>query len=111
MTDTRVVLVSAPDRDEAVGICHSLLSEGLVACGNVVSGVTSVYRWKGQVEEDSEYLIILKTTAERAPEVVKRVPELHSYDVPEVLVMEVAAGFQPYLTWVAEETAGSQEPR
>lgn len=103
MTDTRVVLVTAPDADAAVALARALLEERLIACGNVVPAITSIYRWKGEVHSDPEALLVAKTSAGRVEELVERVPELHPYDVPEVLVLRVEAGFEPYLSWVGEE--------
>jgi periplasmic divalent cation tolerance protein len=103
MSDTHVVLVTAPDAEAAIDLTRKLLAEGLVACGNVLPGVTSVYRWEEEVHEDSEVLLVLKTHRSRLDELVRRVPELHPYDVPEVLALEVTAGHPAYLGWVAEE--------
>ncbi len=104
MTDTRVVLVTAPEQEVAVRLCHTLLTEGLIACGNIVPGVTSVYRWEGSVKEDSEVLAILKTGSGCVGELIRRVAELHPYEVPEALVLNVDAGLEPYLNWVTRET-------
>ena len=103
MSDTHVVLVTAPDAETAVDLTRKLLSEGLIACGNVLPGVTSVYRWEEEVHEDPEVLLVLKTDRSRLEDLVRRVPELHPYDVPEVLALEVAAGHPPYMEWVAGE--------
>jgi len=103
MTDTRVVLVTTPDAEAARSLARELLAERLVACGNVVSGVTSLYRWKEEIREDPEALLILKAHQDRVDALVRRIPELHGYDVPEVLVLGVESGFEPYLAWVADE--------
>jgi periplasmic divalent cation tolerance protein len=103
MTEIRVVLVTAPE-DGAAALGRTLVEEGLVACANVLPGVTSVYRWEGSVQEDSEALIVLKTDGSRIPDLLRRMPELHPYDVPEVLVLDVAAGHPPYLEWVVSES-------
>jgi periplasmic divalent cation tolerance protein len=99
-TGVRVVLVTSPDVDAARRLVRTLVEESLAACGNIVPGVESIYRWRGEVREDAEVLIVLKTTAACAARVVARIPELHPYEVPEVLVMPVMAGHQPYLDWV-----------
>ena len=96
-----VVLVTAPDAEVAEHIVRTLVDEELAACGNIVPGVVSIYRWEGAVQRDSEVLIVLKTTRARAPDVVARVPALHPYEVPEVLVVPVNDGFAPYMRWVA----------
>lgn len=107
MTQTRVVLVTAPDPEAARALARALLAERLVACGNVVSGVTSVFRWQGEVHEDPEALLILKAHESRLDDLVRRTAELHPYEVPEVLVLGVEAGFEPYLDWVEAECAPS----
>lgn len=100
-TDARVVLVTAPDQDTAETLVRTVLEEGLVACGNVLPGLTSLYRWQGAVERATEALVVFKTTVAGAARLVVRVPELHPYDVPEVLVLPVESGHHPYLEWIA----------
>jgi len=96
----RVVLVSAPDETTAVRITRMLVQERLAACGNVVGGLTSIYWWQGAVETAAEALIVLKTSNATVDALVRRVPELHPYEVPEVLVVPVLDGHAPYLEWV-----------
>ncbi len=100
--EVRVVLVTLAGADQARAMARILVDERLAACGSVLPGMTSVYRWEGKVEEDAEALLVLKTTAEGAEALVRRIPELHGYDVPEVLVLPVTAGHAPYLAWVRE---------
>lgn len=101
MTDARVVLVTAPDEATGVRLARTLVKEGLIACGNVVPGVTSIYRWEGEVHTDAEVLLVLKTTASRVDALLARIPALHPYEVPEILSLPVEAGLPSYLTWVA----------
>lgn len=96
----RVVLVTAPDAAVAESLVRRVVEERLAACGNIVPGVTSIYRWQGAVEHETECLIIFKTTAAGAEALVERVPELHPYDVPEVLVLALEDGHAPYLGWI-----------
>ena len=77
MTGACVVLVTAPDEEVAARICRGLVEEGLAACGTIVPRVRSVYRWEGEVHDESEALIVLKTDRARVPEVVRRVPDVH----------------------------------
>lgn len=105
MTPVRVVLVTAPSEQSAAGICEALLSEGLVACGNILSGVRSLYRWEGRVEDEPEVLVVLKTVSSSVPALLRRIPELHPYEVPEILTLQVETGHPPYLEWVAGEVA------
>jgi periplasmic divalent cation tolerance protein len=99
-----VALVTAPDDETAEDLGRAVVEEGLAACANVLRGITSVYRWRGEVRCDPEALIILKTTDARAGELTRRVADLHPYDVPEVLILEAKGGYTPYLDWVREET-------
>lgn len=98
-----VVLVTVPDVEAGVRIAEGVVGEGLAACGNVVPGLTSVYRWQGEVHRDPESLIIFKTTQRVLEELKRRVLELHPYDVPEFLALSIADGHLPYLRWVEGE--------
>ena len=98
--DARVVLVTTPDVDTARRIARALVEERHAACGNVVPGLTSIYRWQGTVQEDAEALLVLKTCADRLSGLAMRVTELHPYDVPEVLALSIDHGNQPYLDWL-----------
>jgi periplasmic divalent cation tolerance protein len=98
----KVVLVTLPDGAAAEALVGRLVEERVVACGNIVPGLTSIYRWQGEVERAGEVLVLFKTTSAGAERLIRRVPELHPYDVPEVLVLPVEVGHGPYLQWVAE---------
>ena len=97
------VLTTAPDAEVADALATRLVEERLVACANVVPGVTSVYRWDDLVRRDTEVMIVFKTTAPALGRVKARISELHPYDVPEVLVFEVVDGAASYLDWVRGE--------
>ena len=101
MTDTRLILVTASPRAEAKRIAHSLVEEHLAACVNLISGVHSVYRWNEAVETAEEVLLLIKTRQEKVDAVRTRVHELHSYELPEFLVLDVADGSAAYLEWIA----------
>lgn len=107
--DVRTVLMTAPDRETGLSLARSLVQERLVACGNVIPGLRSVYWWEGEVEEADEVLVLLKTRADRVTALIERAAELHPYDVPEVLVGEVSEGFGPYLEWVIRESEGGAD--
>ena len=100
MTDCIVVLVTAPDADTAASIARTLVEEKLAACGNVLPGVRSIYRWKGEVQDGTEALLVLKTAKMRFKEVVDRVRAIHPYEVPEVIALPIADGLDLYLDWV-----------
>ena len=99
-----VVLVTVPSVETGLDLARAVIESRLAACGNVIPGLTSVYWWKGRVDEDNEALVLFKTTAALLPALEEKVLELHPYDVPEFLAMPVAAGHLPYLEWVARET-------
>lgn len=96
-----LVLVTGPDEDTLVELGRRLVGDRLCACANVVPGLTSVYRWEGDVEEDDEALALLKTTRGRVGALEARVRDLHPYDEPEFLAFDVDRGSASYLAWVA----------
>ena len=96
----QVVLVTAPDLEAGAQIGRSLVAEGLAACANLVPGVRSIYQWQGELHDDPEVLLILKTRASLLDALTARVRALHPYELPEVLALPVAGGSEPYLAWV-----------
>lgn len=100
--EARVVLVTTPDAGTARELARTLVDERLIACGNIVPAVTSVYRWQGMVQEEAEALLILKTSRARLDALRARVVELHPYDVPEVLALGIDGGHQAYLDWLGD---------
>ena len=102
-TDVLIILMTAPDAGEGERIAGALLSEGLIACANIVPGVVSLYRWEGELQRDTEVLVVMKTRAATRARAVTRAQELHPYEVPEILVLDVTGGAAPYLAWVEQE--------
>jgi len=102
-SQVRVVLVTIPDVDTGAALARRVVGEHLAACGNVIPGLTSVYRWDGELQEDSEALLVLKTTEGALSGLMGRVMELHPYEVPEFLALPVTDGHVPYLRWVVGE--------
>lgn len=95
-----VVLVTAPNADEAEAIAEALVEERLAACVNVLAGCRSVYRWEGKLQHDDEVLMVIKSHRDRFADLEKRVCELHSYDVPEVIAIgltDISAGYRAFL--------------
>ena len=90
-------------------IARALLKDDLIACANLVPGVTSLYRWKGKVQRDAEVMMLLKTRASLLEPLTEAVREAHPYDQPEVVAVPVAGGSEGYLRWVAESTAEAAE--
>lgn len=104
MSDALLVLCTCPDADSAGRIARTVVGEGLAACVNRAPGIVSIYRWQGEIHEDSEVLLLIKTRSERFELLRARIVELHPYDLPEVIALEVAAGHAPYLEWLRTET-------
>ena len=100
-TTTVVVLVTAPTADAAASIARTLVEEGLAACGNVLPAIRSIYRWEGEIHDDAEAMLVLKTERRLVPALKERLPGMHPYKVPELLVLPVEGGLGPYLDWVA----------
>ena len=96
-----MVLSTFPDADKAAQVARVLVEERLAACVNLVPTVRSIYRWQGQIQDDAESLAVIKTTAERYPDLAARLAELHPYDVPEILALALEDGHAKYLAWLA----------
>jgi periplasmic divalent cation tolerance protein len=99
-----VVLTTLADGESAERLVHRLLDERLIACGNLVPGITSLYRWQGGVERASEVLVLLKTRRELVAPLFSRAAELHPYEVPELVALPVNAVSPAYEGWVKQET-------
>lgn len=97
----RVVLVTTPDVEVARTLVRALVEERHAACGNIVPGVVSIFRWQGALQEEAEVLVVLKTTDDRFEGMRRRIVELHPYEVPEVLALDVERAHEPYLDWLA----------
>lgn len=100
MSDTLVVLVTAPDVDTAAHIARTVVEERVAACGNLLPGLRSVYRWEGRVMDEPEVLLVLKTTHAGFEALRDRIVALHPYDCPEILALPVAAAHTAYAEWV-----------
>jgi periplasmic divalent cation tolerance protein len=90
---------------EARKIGRGVVEKKLAACANIMPGVESIYRWKGKVERAREVLVIMKTTAKRLPDLEREVKRLHSYDVPEFIVLPLTAGSRDYLNWIEQSVS------
>jgi len=102
MTDKKIVLTTTGSEEQARSIARALVERRLAACVNILSPVESVYRWKGKVESDAEWLLLIKTTAEAFPRVRDAILELHSYEVPECILLSIEDGSADYLDWIAD---------
>lgn len=90
--------------EEAAGLVRQLVEEGLAACGNILPGARSIYRWKGEICDETEAVLLLETTEARLPQLMQRMARLHSYDTPKILAWEPAEGHGDYMRWVASQT-------
>jgi uncharacterized protein involved in tolerance to divalent cations len=106
MSEQVVVLMTAGSQEQAEAIAGALVKEMLAACVNVLPGVTSVYRWEGEVQRDQEWLLIAKSTRDVLDDLVRRVQVLHSYDLPEIIALPVVGGSEAYLRWIDGEVHG-----
>jgi len=95
-----MVFVTCEGRDQAEQIADKVVRDGLAACVNVMPGVRSCYVWEGKLTWSEEVLLVMKTTREEFERLEKRVRELHSYEVPEIIGVKVEVGFEKYLGWV-----------
>lgn len=99
-----ICFCTCPDPATAERIAGTLVAERLAACVNILPGLRSVYRWKGAVERADEVLLLVKTVPDRYPALQRRLPELHPYELPELVAVETGFGLPDYLRWIADET-------
>lgn len=100
-----IVLTTLPTDADGAAFGRTLVGERLAACVNLLPPMSSVYRWEGQVEQDTERQVIVKTSRERVPALWDRIRELHPYEVPEFIVLPITDGSDAYLRWLGESTA------
>lgn len=103
MADARLVLTTVGLMEKAEELARSLLERRLAACVNIVGPIRSIYRWKGRIENELEYLLLIKTTAGRAAEIETAFAELHPYELPERVELSVEGGSAAYLEWIAAQ--------
>jgi len=103
MDDLQIVFVTVSDEEEAGRIAKVLIEENLAACVNIIPGIRSVYRWEGSIEHEDETLLIIKTGKTKIEGLKKRIQEVHSYDIPELLVLPVVDGLEAYMRWARGE--------
>jgi periplasmic divalent cation tolerance protein len=95
-----LVLTTTKKRAEAERIAKKIVGEKLAACVNVVPSISSTYRWKGKIERSRETLLLIKTSGEKLDKLIKRIKELHSYEVPEIIALPIERGLPKYLKWL-----------
>ncbi|MGW5261785.1 divalent-cation tolerance protein CutA [Microbispora sp. NPDC004025] len=101
--------VTATDRDEADRIASAVVARRLAACAQVVAPISSTYWWAGEVQQAEEWLLLMKTTADRFEDLAACVRELHSYEVPEIIAVPIVQGTPDYLEWIRRETAPERD--
>lgn len=102
MTDKRIVLSTVSNADEARAIARALVEKQLAACVNILGPIESIYRWKGEIEEAQEFLLLIKTTADHLLRLREELERLHSYEVPECIALPIESGLPAYLDWISE---------
>src|SRR6185437_12708970 len=100
-----LALSTCPDSETAIRIAHALVEERLAACVNRLSGIQSTYRWRGEIQDESEVLLLIKTTRGRFDALRARLVELHPYEVPELIALDIVDGSPAYLEWLSAESA------
>lgn len=108
MTQYNFVYMTAGSMEEAATIGRALVESRLAACVNVLDNMKSIYNWEGEVQEDTEVVLIAKTVNIKVPELVRKVKSLHSYDCPCIIAMPIVSGNREFLDWVTAETASKR---
>jgi periplasmic divalent cation tolerance protein len=102
MADEKLIISTAGSKEEASRIAHTLVEQKLAACVNIVGPIESVYRWQEKVESAPEFLLLIKSTSAKAAIAVGRIRDLHSYDLPEAIEINIDGGSAEYLKWIGE---------
>jgi periplasmic divalent cation tolerance protein len=100
-----LVITNLPDRAAAGKLAEALIAQRVAACVNILAPCSSVYRWKGEVQHDEEYPVLIKTTRERYAALEAAIRALHPYELPEIIAIPIERGLPAYLDWVAAETS------
>lgn len=106
MSEARMILTTVARKEQAEALAEQLLEQRMAACVNITGPMRSIYRWQGQIEHAEEYLLIIKTTAERAAQLQALLKNLHPYDLPEFVEIEIPRGSKEYLDWLAASVGG-----
>jgi len=102
MPDEKLIISTAASQEEASRIARALVEEKLAACVNIVGPIQSVYRWQGKIDSAQEFLMLIKTTSETSGAAITRIRELHSYDLPEAIKINIDGGSSDYLKWIRD---------
>ncbi len=99
-----LILVTTNSQEEGLSMAHALVDSRLAACVNIISGLRSIYRWKGKIWDEGEFLLLIKTRLALFEQVEGKIKEIHTYEVPEIIGVPIAQGFGTYLNWLREST-------
>jgi periplasmic divalent cation tolerance protein len=103
MADARIVLTTVGLHEKAEELARALVDRRIAACVNIIGPIRSVYRWKGKIENEQEYLLLIKTSADRSADLAATFTELHPYELPERVELEIAGGGVDYISWIFEQ--------
>ncbi|GBD94664.1 divalent-cation tolerance protein CutA [bacterium BMS3Abin05] len=104
MAEPLIVYVTVPSKKDGERIAHRLVETHLAACVNIIPHVESIYRWKGRIQMEGEFLLIIKTVRSQLNDLIKKIEKLHSYEVPEIVALPIVGGSARYLNWLDDET-------
>lgn len=104
MNEPLLILTTMPDETSARALARSLVSANMAACVNLLPQMTSIYEWKGQAEEGTEHLLLIKSTQERYPDLETAIRDQHPYELPEIIATPITHGLPEYLNWIVERT-------
>jgi len=99
-----MIYTTCPDKETAEALAHALLEQQVIACANIIEGMTSLYRWEGQIAHEAEVVMLLKTTAERADQVYVYLENHHPYEVPCIISLNPDECYPPFAAWVNSQT-------
>ena len=105
MAAEKLIVSTAGSREQASQIAQTLVEKSVAACVNVVGPIESVYRWKGNVESSQEFLLLIKTISAKSASAIALLRQLHSYDLPEAIEIDIAGGSAEYLRWILESVS------
>ena len=100
-----VIYTTKKKKKKARRMAHTLVDEQIVACVNIIPEIESYYRWKGKIENDKEIVLIAKTVDKNVKKTIQRIKKLHSYDLPDIIVLPIIGGHKEYLDYIVNETA------
>ena len=99
-----VIYTTTNSKQDALRIAHVLVEDQLVACVNIIPKIESIYRWEGKIENENEFILIAKTTDSNVKKTIQRIKALHTYDLPDIIVLPIIGGLKDYLDYIATES-------